>query len=147
MGRFSRYRDVLGWCRIPCTIRDTDGGELSLVMRRRTLSNILLSSGAILGVVTTLGWMIGYDPTPLSPALVTIALYKLTYIAAGGMLVAGALSGRWARREEASQLARGTITDPASSARQLGEGHAVEDAVVEDLKRRAPSAVPERRER
>ncbi|MEO7999974.1 MAG: hypothetical protein ABI852_21155 [Gemmatimonadaceae bacterium] len=69
-------------------------------MRRSTLSSLLLISGVTVGVVATVALFAGFEPAPLSPTIVKIALYKLAFIGSGTLLIAGAVIGRWARRNQ-----------------------------------------------
>jgi hypothetical protein len=57
-----------------------------------------LTLGLLVGLAAAAALMLGVDPTRFSPFLVKVALYKLTFIAAAGLLTAGALLGRHARR-------------------------------------------------
>lgn len=67
-------------------------------MQRAPFITILLAGGLVLGLTATVALVLGFEPAPLSPWLVKVALYKLTYIAAAGLLVTGAVLGRWAKR-------------------------------------------------
>ncbi len=67
-------------------------------MRRTTLPTLLLAGGLIVGLAAGVALLLGVDPTRLPPFLVRVALFKLTFIAAAGLLVAGALLGRRARQ-------------------------------------------------
>jgi len=67
-------------------------------MRFRTLSKALLILGALVGTVAGLAMALGLRLDQLPPWMITVGMYKLAFIAAGGLLVAGALLGRAARR-------------------------------------------------
>jgi hypothetical protein len=56
----------------------------------------------MVGVVAVVALLFGIEPGRLPPFLVKVALYKLAFIAAAGLLVAGALVGRRARRGSAA---------------------------------------------
>ncbi|MEO7711667.1 MAG: hypothetical protein ABIV10_01965 [Gemmatimonadaceae bacterium] len=66
-------------------------------MPRSTIASSLLACGLVVGVAATVALLFGFEPTRLSPFLVKIALFKLTFIAAIGLIAAGALLGRRAR--------------------------------------------------
>lgn len=68
-------------------------------MRARTLGTILLALGAAVGLAASLAIAFDIDLTRLPPFLVKVALLKLTFIAALGLLAAGALVLRRTRRE------------------------------------------------
>ena len=88
-------------------------------MRTARAGQLLLGLGVLVGVAAGAGLLLGFEPARLPPALLNIAAYKLTFIGALGLIAAGAMVGRYARREEtwkAGQLAPG----PGKAA--LGEG-------------------------
>lgn len=60
---------------------------------------LLLTLGVVVGVAASIGLILGFEPSRLPPALLNIAAYKLTFLAAGGLLAAGAIVSRYARRE------------------------------------------------
>lgn len=90
-------------------------------MRAARLSTLLLSLGAIVGAAAGVGLLVGFEPSRLPPALLDLAAYKLTFIAAFALLAAGAALGRYARR------ARPRATVAASSAASAGSPHADRD--------------------
>lgn len=51
-----------------------------------------------MGVVGSAGMLAGVDPVPAAGWLVDVAMYKLVFIASGGLVVAGAVVGRWGIR-------------------------------------------------
>ena len=67
-------------------------------MRFTTLSKALLILGALVGTVAGLAMALGLRLDQLPPWMITVGMFKLAFIAAGGLLVAGALLGRAARR-------------------------------------------------
>ncbi|MFN8575041.1 MAG: hypothetical protein U0132_23515 [Gemmatimonadaceae bacterium] len=71
-------------------------------MRSSRAGSALLFTGLAVGVAACVGLVLGFRPSQLPPALLNIALYKLTFLASGGLLVGGAILVRRARR--ASQL-------------------------------------------
>ena len=64
---------------------------------------LLLATGAAVGVAAVVGLVVGFEPSRLPAALIDIAVYKLTFAAAAGLLTAGAIVRRHAKRE-ADQL-------------------------------------------
>ena len=53
--------------------------------------------GLVVGGAAGIGLLIGFEPAQLSRALLNVAAYKLTFLAAGGLLAAGALLMRYGR--------------------------------------------------
>ena len=70
-------------------------------MRAATAGRLLLSLGLIVGLTAAVGLFLGFEPAQLPPALLNVAAYKLTFLAAGGLLVVGALLRRRALRRPA----------------------------------------------
>lgn len=68
-------------------------------MRLATAGMLLRIGGLIVGVAAIAALALGADLSRLSPFLVKIALYKLAFIAALVLLVAGAMLGRRARAD------------------------------------------------
>ncbi len=85
-------------------------------MQARHLSSALLTLGVLVGVAAAEGLLVGFEPARLPAALLNIAAYKLTFLAAFGLLAAGAVVARYSRR--ADERAR------AGSAPELGSGPA-----------------------
>jgi hypothetical protein len=85
----------------------------------------LLGLGLVVGIAAGVGLLIGFEPSRLPPALLNIAAYKLTALAAAGLLFAGAIVLRYARREAAGSAHGTTRTEP----RALGNGPADEAPV------------------
>ena len=69
-------------------------------MRRSRLGELLLAAGAVVGAAAVVGLVVGFDPATLPPALLKLTFYKLTFIGAAGLFVAGGLAYRYARRDE-----------------------------------------------
>ncbi|MDQ2768714.1 MAG: hypothetical protein M3Y30_16355 [Gemmatimonadota bacterium] len=63
-------------------------------MRSARLSTLLRLGGLFVGVATILALVLGVEPARIAPFLVKVALYKLAFIAALGLLVAGGVVGR-----------------------------------------------------
>ena len=70
-------------------------------MRRSRFGGFLLATGAAVGAVAVVGLMLGFEPSRLPPALLDIAAYKLAFLAAAGLLAAGAIIRRRANRGDA----------------------------------------------
>lgn len=69
-------------------------------MHARLVSALLLTIGVVVGVGAGVGLLVGFEPARLPAALLNIAAYKLTFLAAFGLLAAGAVLARYARRLE-----------------------------------------------
>ncbi len=79
-------------------------------MKRSTIASLLLACGLLVGLGAAAALLLGVDPTRLPPFLVKVALIKLTFIAAAGLLVAGAVIGRRVRLSRRDgQLAAPTV--------------------------------------
>lgn len=86
---------------------------------------LLLGIGGAVGVAAVIGLVIGFEPAALPPALVNIAVYKLTFAAAAGLLAAGAIVRRYARRDDTRRTGDLDDTVDAEGERPaLGEGPA-----------------------
>ena len=80
------------------------------------LGRLLLALGLVVGCAASVGLLVGFEPARLPPALLNIAAYKLTFIAALGLLAAGAVSLRHARRAETrSPATPGSARDDAAT--------------------------------
>ena len=62
-----------------------------------TLSKGLLVLGALVGGAAGIALALGLGPEHIPRWMVTVGMYKLAFIAAAGLLTAGALVGRAAR--------------------------------------------------
>lgn len=67
-------------------------------MRASRFGGLLIGVGAAVGVVAVVGLVLGFEPAKLPPVLLNIAVYKLTFAAAAGLLAAGAVVQRYVRR-------------------------------------------------
>jgi hypothetical protein len=74
-------------------------------MRIRPLGTVLLALGLVVGIAACVGLLVGFEPARLPRALLNIAAYKLTFIAALGLMVAGSVLVRAARRDDLRQSA------------------------------------------
>ena len=59
-------------------------------MRASTVGHLLLSLRLVVGLMAVVGLFVGFEPTRLSMVLLKLAVYKLAYVAAFSLLVAGA---------------------------------------------------------
>jgi len=75
-----------------------------MLMRPKGIGRLLLGLGMAVGVVAGVGLLVGFEPARLPPALLNIAAYKLTFVAAIGLLVAGAVIVRYGRRDASGEL-------------------------------------------
>jgi len=69
-------------------------------MRTNLAGRALLGLGVTIGVAATVAWFVGFDPTTLPPALLRIAAFKLTGLAAFGLMAAGATVIKFSRGAE-----------------------------------------------
>lgn len=84
-------------------------------MSLRRIGSFFLGLGVVIGVVGAAALAVGFRPSQLPAALIDISVYKLTFIAAGVVLAAGALVRRSAlRHEEADVRARGETRPPGA---------------------------------
>ena len=68
-------------------------------MRRVHIANAFLIAGLVVGAGAAVA--LAADVVPrLSPFMMKVVIYKLTFIGAGTLLAAGAVLRRWARRDE-----------------------------------------------
>jgi len=67
-------------------------------MKTERFGGLLLATGVAVGVAAVVGIVTGFEPSRLPPALLDIAVYKLTVAAAAGLLAAGAIVRRYAKR-------------------------------------------------
>jgi hypothetical protein len=75
-------------------------------MSATRFGRLLLALGVLVGGAASVGLILGVEPAHLPPALLTIAVYKLTFLAALSILAAGAVVLRHARLTEASRRPR-----------------------------------------
>jgi hypothetical protein len=72
-------------------------------MRAARIGPVLLALGLVVGVAAGVGLLVGFEPARLPRELLNIAAYKLTFLAAGGLLAAGALAVRYDRRHPSTK--------------------------------------------
>lgn len=65
----------------------------------RRLASICVAVGACVAALGVLGVALGLRPSALPSAMLDVAAFKLVFVAAGGLIAAGAVLGRVARRE------------------------------------------------
>jgi hypothetical protein len=99
-----------------------------------------MALGMGVGIVAGLGLLVGFEPSRLPPAVLDLAAYKLTFIAAVGLLIAGAAVVRYGRRDAPRDAGRvADARQPTDETPRLGEGAPPMDV------RRADERVRERR--
>jgi hypothetical protein len=86
-------------------------------MRLSTAGRALVIAGAAVGAVAGIGLAIGFDMSRIPAWMITVGMYKLIFIAAGGLLFAGAALGRAGTRHSHPN-------DDRSSHRAVGPGPA-----------------------
>jgi hypothetical protein len=94
-------------------------------MRLSTAGRALVIIGALVGAAAGIGLATGFDITRIPAWMVTVGMYKLVFIAAGGLLFAGAVLGRAARQTRPNDgdrtpraLGRAPATFPDGAARE-----------------------------
>ena len=74
-------------------------------MRRVQVANAFLYAGLVVGVIAAVALALDVVPR-LSPFMMKVVIFKLAFIGAAVLLVAGAILHRWARRDEGTDAAR-----------------------------------------
>lgn len=69
----------------------------SSLTRIKTVANLLVAAGALLGIATVAAIALGYSPS-LTPEMVKLLFYKGLGAAAVGLMVVGAIVGRFGHR-------------------------------------------------
>lgn len=92
-------------------------------MRASTIARGLLIIGALVGAGAGIALALGLGVSSIPPWMITVGMYKLAFIAAGGLLVAGAMVGRAAMRRSRGDdappaIGPGPWTDADQSPRQ-----------------------------
>lgn len=85
----------------------------------RRLANLCLSVGATVAVLGVIGVALGYRPSALPAVVLGVAAYKLVFMAASGLVAAGAMLGCAARRENQG---RKTMDAAAPAVQNLHSG-------------------------
>jgi hypothetical protein len=100
-------------------------------MTGRTLSKLLTAVGAVVAVAAGVAMTLGWEPR-LSPFMLKVVFYKLTFLGAAGLIAAGAIIGRrYGRSSELeSAAADDLLNEPRPSARALHR--AAEHDVADD---------------
>lgn len=62
-------------------------------MTGRSLSQLLVAVGAVVAVAADVAMTVGWEPR-LSPFMLKLVFYKLSFIGAAGLIAAGAIIGR-----------------------------------------------------
>ena len=108
-------------------------------MRTSRFGQLLLVVGGAVGVAAVVGLVIGFEPAKLPAALLNIAVYKLTFAAAAGLLAAGAIVRRYGQRDVRPDTDPAILSGAPSDRNALGEG-AAPDHFPGTTKTRAPDA-------
>ena len=90
-------------------------------MSAARFGRLLLALGLLVGCAASVGLLVGFEPARLPASLINVAAYKLTFIAALGLLAAGAVSLRHARRAATRSVGPAT---PRHSERRRGSDEA-----------------------
>jgi len=89
-------------------------------VRLKSLSTAFFALGLFVGGAASMGLLIGFEPARLPAALLNVAAYKLTFLASLGLLAAGAVLARYARRVETSLEQRGEVPGAGTVPGQIG---------------------------
>jgi hypothetical protein len=93
-------------------------------MSATLVGRVLLGIGLVIGIVAGVALMVGFEPARLPRALLNLAAYKLAFIAAAGLMAAGAMFNRYSHRKSQLNESPPRSTDPLS---QGTEGHALNE--------------------
>jgi len=104
-------------------------------MRWNTTSKLLLGGGVVVGVIGSLGILAGFEPVPVAGWLVNVGMYKLVFAASGGLMLAGAVVGRWANR---------AMLPPSAPRDVLPSNEGAANALLKPAEPAPPAAVPRR---
>jgi hypothetical protein len=118
-------------------------------MRATKAGSLLLALGVLVGAAAGAGLLVGFEPARLPAALLNVAAYKLTFLAAFGLLAAGAVFRRYGRQA----AERAVPPAPPTSTPRRGESQAIRgpggaDAVArglagrETVRRESPPSSP-----
>ena len=113
-------------------------------MRLRNLSKAFYALGLFVGGAASMGLLVGFEPARLPAALLNIAAYKLTFLAALFLIAAGAGVARFARRLEGLPLPGDASAATATPPGQLGTAQDL-DALARRGRDREPDEVREPR--
>ena len=89
-------------------------------MRLPVVAKSLIMLGALVGALTGLALAVGVRLDRLPPWMITVGMYKLAFLAAAGLFVAGAVLGRAARNRSSSD--KSPHADPTAPSEALGPG-------------------------
>jgi len=113
-------------------------------MRTSRFGGLLLAIGGAVGVLAVLGLVVGFEPATMPRAVLNIAVYKLTFAAAAGLLAAGAIVRRYARRggPNESEPGRDADTDARVAHRTAALAEGAPDSAGVGRVREATPAPP-----
>ena len=93
------------------TVRMLAKPPLTTRMRADKIGRLLLAVGLLVGIAGGVGLLTGFEPARLPAALLNIAAYKLTFLAAFGLIAAGAIFRRYARRDALTDVRPPAVKD------------------------------------
>ena len=98
-------------------------------MRTTRTGSLLLTLGVLVGGAASVGLLSGFEPARLPAALLNIAAYKLTFLAAFGLIAAGAIVQRYGRQQVESEIGRTPDSPSRSAAGEILSGQPEQPAV------------------
>jgi len=96
-------------------------------MSSSRFGGFLLGIGVVVGIAAVVGLATGFEPSRLPAALLDVAVYKLTFAAAAGLLAAGAIVRRYVRRD------RDGVQPPSSAAVEPAARPPLPNATLADV--------------
>lgn len=87
-------------------------------MHSSTVAKSLLILGVLVGGAAGVALALGFRLDQLPSWMITVGMYKLAFIAAGGLFIAGALLGRAARK----RLSGADVPNDTDVAERVGPG-------------------------
>ncbi len=101
---------------VKAALASEQGSKKEEIVRAPRIGEVLLAVGAVVGVAAVVGLVVGFEPSKLPPALLDIAVYKLIFVAAGGLLTAGAVVQRYTARRDNRERSRDSAESPTVDA-------------------------------
>ena len=121
-------------------------------MSAMRIGRLLLTLGVLVGAAAGVGLLLGFEPARLPPALLNLAAYKLTFLAALAILAAGASLVRYGRqragsarlavaRSAVAQVGRGELANGGASRERPAAGTSQADRERRAAKSTRPRVV------